>query len=233
MVGTSRSSILAAYVLLSMVDISAIYLEIRGVVFTVLNHERTHLLVRDYVACGSDPVAMAGAPPEAVSTRSPSPSTPSIVAPRLSNTLPNRTVTASAAGNGRSGKVETSEEVAAVVVVNGEKTGPSPVPGVGVEMEEVSAERPANPPLRATTTAGTVLQSSPSTVSKRENIFMPSRLTTHSFKSWSKVMDYDHAKGTMIENLAPCSMYCFRYAKVHLPLLSSRFFFQREQVEAG
>ena len=58
MVGTSRRAIVAAYVLLSVIDISAIYLEIRAVVFTVLNHERTHLLARDYVASGSDPAAM-------------------------------------------------------------------------------------------------------------------------------------------------------------------------------
>ncbi|CAN0365917.1 unnamed protein product, partial [Ectocarpus sp. 13 AM-2016] len=38
LVGTSRQTIVAAYVILSLVDISAIYNEIRAVCFSVLNH---------------------------------------------------------------------------------------------------------------------------------------------------------------------------------------------------
>lgn len=47
--GTSRLSIGIAYLLLSVLDIYAIYREIRSVVFTTLNYERAHLLAKEYV----------------------------------------------------------------------------------------------------------------------------------------------------------------------------------------
>jgi hypothetical protein len=48
--GTSRLSIGCAYVLLSSIDIFAIYHEIRSVVFTMLNYERSYLLACDHVS---------------------------------------------------------------------------------------------------------------------------------------------------------------------------------------
>lgn len=172
LVGTSRNSILVAYILLSMVDISAIYLEIRAVVFTVLNHERTHLLVRDYVACGSDPVAMAGVP-AAVRSRNSSLST--MVALRLSDALPTPVSIAAAAR---------SEEG---VAVNGGRRGERAASTALRAAGDGNAEREGNPLQTVVEKEGTVLRSSPSTVSRRENIFMPSKLTTHTFKTWSKV----------------------------------------------
>lgn len=171
LVGTSRNSILAAYILLSMVDISAIYLEIRAVVFTVLNHERTNLLVRDYVACGSDPVAMAGVP-AAVRSRNSSLST--VVVPRLSDALPTAVSIAAA---------PRSEEGVTVNGGRGEMAASTVLRAAG----DGNAEREGNPLQTAVENAGTVLRSSPSEVSRRENIFMPSKFTTHTFKTWSKV----------------------------------------------
>jgi hypothetical protein len=51
--GTSRLSIGCAYVLLSSIDIFAIYHEIRSVVFTMLNYERSYLLACDHVGTAS------------------------------------------------------------------------------------------------------------------------------------------------------------------------------------
>ncbi|CAM9150574.1 unnamed protein product [Phaeothamnion confervicola] len=52
-VGTSRLSIGCAYVVLSCVDIFAIYNEIRSVVFTILNYERTDMLITEFLASGA------------------------------------------------------------------------------------------------------------------------------------------------------------------------------------
>ena len=153
MVGTSRRAIVAAYVLLSVIDIVAIYLEIRAVVFTVLNHERTHLLARDYVASGSDPAAMRRTPKKGFPVHADG-------------------IAVGGGGDSDGGGV------------CGEGASPLPEQGVGSE----SAAEPLQLDMApASEVEGKALLSSPSTVSRRENIFLASRLTTNAFKTWSQV----------------------------------------------
>ncbi|CAB1096949.1 unnamed protein product [Ectocarpus sp. CCAP 1310/34] len=204
LVGTSRQTIVAAYVILSLVDISAIYNEIRAVCFSVLNHERTHLLVRDFVASGSDPSAMAQTP---VVPRSPYSSSALEPLESLLQTIAvGDTAAAAAAGSGGSsgapggsgggggpaGDLETEpllqrrsglekgqvEEVAtgtgaAAAVDTGNNTAAAAAAAAPLTIEEKEE-------------AGKGLLSSPSTVSRRENIFLSSRLTTNAFKTWSQ-----------------------------------------------
>lgn len=153
MVGTSRRAIVAAYVLLSVIDIFAIYLEIRAVVFTVLNHERTHLLVRDYVASGSDPAAMRRT---------------------LKTGLP---ILADGIAVGGGGDADGGGG-------GGERASPRSEQGVESESAEEPLLLDAAP---ASEDEGKALLSSPSTVSRRENIFLASRLSTNAFKTWSQV----------------------------------------------
>lgn len=203
LVGTSRQTIVAAYVILSLVDISAIYNEIRAVCFSVLNHERTHLLVRDYVASGSDPNAMVQTP---VVPRAASPLEP------LASLLPTITVgdveraplqipaVGAAAGSGGSGAVAGVESTTPVQPGREEETGDAATAattaaaGLAVELPAAAAAAVGGVNIgRAALTieekeeAGKGLLSSPSTVSRRENIFLSSRLTTNVFKTWSQV----------------------------------------------
>ena len=174
MVGTSRRAIVAAYVLLSVIDISAIYLEIRAVVFTVLNHERTHLLARDYVASGSDPAAMRR--------------TLKTGLPVLADGIAVGSGGDGDGGGGGWGGVPSPRAGGGVGGGGGGGggEGASPLPEQGVESESA-----AEPLLLDTAPAsedeGKALLSSPSTVSRRENIFLASRLTTNAFKTWSQV----------------------------------------------
>lgn len=154
MVGTSRRAIVAAYVVLSVIDISAIYLEIRAVVFTVLNHERTHLLARDYVASGSDPAAMRRTPKKGLQVLADG-------------------VAVGGGGDGDGG--------------GGAGEGASPLQEQGVVESESAAEPLLLDAAPASEDEGKTLLSSPSTVSRRENIFLSSRLTTNAFKTWSQV----------------------------------------------
>eukprot|EP00640_Fibrocapsa_japonica_P005220 CAMPEP_0113949764 /NCGR_PEP_ID=MMETSP1339-20121228/77399_1 /TAXON_ID=94617 /ORGANISM="Fibrocapsa japonica" /LENGTH=213 /DNA_ID=CAMNT_0000957351 /DNA_START=60 /DNA_END=698 /DNA_ORIENTATION=- /assembly_acc=CAM_ASM_000762 len=56
MIGTSRLGLGLAYLILSGVDIFAIYKEIQAVVFRVMNHERAVLLAQSYVMSSGDPL---------------------------------------------------------------------------------------------------------------------------------------------------------------------------------
>ena len=213
LVGTSRQTIVAAYVILSLVDISAIYNEIRAVCFSVLNHERTHLLVRDYVASGSDPNAMVQTP---VVPRAASPLEP------LASLLPTITVgeverapllaPAAGAGAGASGVVggvqpaplvqpgrqegtgEAAEAAAAAAAAAATTAVTAAATGAAVELPAAAAaggdgvnNGRAALTIEEKEEAGKGLLSSPSTVSRRENIFLSSRLTTNVFKTWSQV----------------------------------------------
>lgn len=221
LVGTSRQTIVAAYVILSLVDISAIYNEIRAVCFSVLNHERTHLLVRDFVASGSDPSVMAQTP---VVPRSPYSS--SALEP-LESLLQTIAVgdTAAAPGSGGSGaavgaaapaaagpagdletepllqgrpgrdkgevEVEATGTGTAVAAVAAAEPQPAAAAAAAVDAGnngQVPAAAKAAPlTIEEKEEAGKGLLSSPSTVSRRENIFLSSRLTTNAFKTWSQV----------------------------------------------
>lgn len=198
LVGTSRHAIVAAYILLSLIDIQAIYNEIRAVVFTVLNHERTHLLARDYVASGSDPAAMAQKP---VVDRSSSAKTEA--RPKDSggehgdnNAVPVAkearyavadTPPVSPGGDGPDAGLLTVPVAAVAGGVEGARgegadtSARSSAKGEDVVIDTVRAALASEKP-------GTALLSSPSTVSKRENIFLASRLTTNAFKTWSQVI---------------------------------------------
>ena len=196
LVGTSRQTIVAAYVILSLVDISAIYNEIRAVCFSVLNHERTHLLVRDYVTSGSDPNAMVQTP---VVPRAASPLEP------LASLLPTIAVgeverapvpTAGGDGGGVVAGVEAGTPVqqpgreedvignAAAAAVAGAELPPA-APAVGATVNNGGVG--VTMTIEEKEEAGKGLLSSPSTVSRRENIFLSSRLTTNVFKTWSQV----------------------------------------------
>ncbi len=204
LVGTSRQTIVAAYVVLSLVDIAAIYNEIRAVCFSVLNHERTHLLARDYVASGSDPSAMARAP---VAPRPSPPLEP------LASLLPTIAVggpVAPAPGGGGAGggggaagreaapllqqplpqrEGETRDAVAAAAAAAATVAAPAAVAVATGNNGRATAPAPPAAPLtiEEKEEAGKELLSSPSTVSRRENIFLSSRLTTDAFKTWSQV----------------------------------------------
>ncbi|CAN0125032.1 unnamed protein product [Scytosiphon promiscuus] len=217
LVGTSRQTIVAAYVLLSLIDISAIYFEIRAVCFSVLNHERSHLLARDYVASGSDPHAMVQTPVAPrrrgfFSASSPASSSAASSAPAgetLASRLPTITVgevvpapTVAGGGGGASDSdggggsvavLPTGESVTSVqrperrAATEAARGAPSVAGNNGKE-----AAAAASTAARAALTieekeeAGKGLLSSPSTVSRRENIFLSSRLTTDAFKTWSQ-----------------------------------------------
>lgn len=218
LVGTSRQSIVAAYVLLSLVDISAIYNEIRAVVFTVLNHERTHLLAGDYVAAGSDPKVM-------VETSS---ATGSIASSEeaAAAVTPVAAVLSSAAVDAGAAKPPPTQETSVREDEIGEADSgrrlvserrrwqkPEPIPSTG-EMAAVGQGQVGSIEETATAEtnvyaealvgavkagggrgggpaerAGAQLLSSPATVSRRENIFTASRLSTNVFKTWSQVRE--------------------------------------------
>lgn len=211
---------MAAYVILSLVDISAIYKEIRAVCFSVLNHERTHILVRDFVSAGSDPTVMVQTP---VIPRASSPLEP------LASLLPTIAVGEDAAavapavpvgGAGAGPGADAGKESAVVPQLERQRAGggtavataATAATGATTEAEAAAVPLPAagapaaapvatavatgnngQAPVKALLTteekeeAGKRLLSSPSTVSRRENIFLSSRLTTNAFKTWSQV----------------------------------------------
>ncbi|CAM9533457.1 unnamed protein product [Ectocarpus sp. 4 AP-2014] len=221
LVGTSRQTIVAAYVILSLVDISAIYNEIRAVCFSVLNHERTHLLVRDFVASGSDPSAMAQTP---VVPRSPCSSSALEPLESLLQTVAVGDTAAAAPGLGGSGgapgggggggpagdletepllqrrsgrekegvEVEATGAGAAVAAPPPAESHPAAAAAataavdVGNNGQVATAAKAAPLTIEEKEEAGKSLLSSPSTVSRRENIFLASRLTTNAFKTWSQ-----------------------------------------------
>ncbi|CAN0450705.1 unnamed protein product, partial [Hapterophycus canaliculatus] len=234
LVGTSRQTIVAAYVLLSLIDISAIYFEIRAVCFSVLNHERSHLLARDYVASGSDPSVMVQTPvaprrrrfspssaPSTPSSSTPPASSPSPAEP-LASLLPTIVVGdfAPAPGAGRdSGESEGGDggggggssggapallsagesghavqqpaAPAAAAVAKGAPRAGTAVSenngnAGGVAAATAAARARVAMTIEEKEEAGKGLLSSPSTVSRRENIFLSSRLTTNAFKTWSQ-----------------------------------------------
>lgn len=216
LVGTSRQTIVAAYILLSLIDISAIYFEIRAVCFSVLNHERSHLLARDFVASGSDPSKMVQTPvlPRRRRFFSPSSSSPSLssAAPAepLASLLPTIAVgdvapvpggeSGGGGGGGGSGSaVASARESDRSVQESGTPTAETSVakgtPRAGTITEnngKATAGVSATAAMAALSIeekeeAGKGLMSSPSTVSRRENIFLSSRLTTDAFKTWSQV----------------------------------------------
>ncbi|CAM9629357.1 unnamed protein product [Ectocarpus sp. 12 AP-2014] len=221
LVGTSRQTIVAAYVILSLVDISAIYNEIRAVCFSVLNHERTHLLVRDFVASGSDPSAMAQTP---VVPRSPYSSPALEPFESLLQTIAVGDTAAAAPGLGGSGGAPTgggsgggpagdlemepllqrrsgrekgeveveATETGAAAIAPAPPAEPQPVAAgaaavdAGNNGQAAAAAKAAPLTIEEKEEAGKGLLSSPSTVSRRENIFLASRLTTNAFKTWSQ-----------------------------------------------
>lgn len=250
LVGTSRNSIVAAYAILSLIDISAIYNEIRAVVFTVLNHERTHILAGDYVASGSNPSVMAqartgggyrplfrkdpasskdapahtpnsdvGGPEDDAESRSVSltaATAPAAVRDQDGDANSNRSSgeelgatrlihTGAVAEDGpapqRSGDQETLGETVFVAAVNNNddsrssREGVLPnatveavvTPGIGDTVKGKGEAATAAAAVAGSDDVGRTLLSSPSTVSRRENIFLASRLTTDAFKTWSQV----------------------------------------------
>lgn len=244
LVGTSRHSIVAAYVLLSVVDIVAIYREIRSVVFTVLNHERTHILAGDYVAASSDPRTMIESSSTSTVSASSSAVSAAVAAVTVASTaasspdaagaggaekpvrevtmeregggmLPAAATMAMAVGGGgneaqsrvesspwqqprapmpigqgkkeEEGKEDGWEERVGTVRGGGERgdgTAAAAVVQVGKGVESVDRVATA----AAAGRLGTALLSSPATVSRRENIFLSSKLKTNVFKTWSQVM---------------------------------------------
>ncbi|CAM9714403.1 unnamed protein product [Discosporangium mesarthrocarpum] len=144
-VGTSRSSIVLAYILLSLMDIGAIYMEIRAVVFSILNHERSDLVVRDFTDCGSSADAMVRA--RCTTSKGPS-ATESLV------TGAGEWVKGGGKGIGL------GEGVAKRGGVNEGRGRVSLLPGQ--------------------------LRSSPGSVARRENIFLPSPFRTGVFRTWSQ-----------------------------------------------
>lgn len=68
-VGTSRLSIGLAYLILTLLDICAIYRENRSVVFTTLNYERASLLIDDFVSSGEKLSSPDKADPQSISKR--------------------------------------------------------------------------------------------------------------------------------------------------------------------
>ncbi|CAM9726940.1 unnamed protein product [Ectocarpus fasciculatus] len=226
LVGTSRQTIVAAYVILSLVDISAIYNEIRAVCFSVLNHERTHLLVRDFVASGSDPSAMAQTPVVPLSPYSSSGMEPlesllqtiavgdtaaaaaAAAAPGLRGSGGAAAASATAVGGdggapvgeletepllqrrpGREkGEAEVEATVTGTAVAAALTAEPQPAAAVdaGNNGQAAAAAEAAPLTIEEKEEAGKGLLSSPSTVSRRENIFLASRLTTNAFKTWSQ-----------------------------------------------
>lgn len=233
LVGTSRQTIVAAYILLSLIDISAIYFEIRAVCFSVLNHERSHLLARDYVASGSDPSAMVQTPVAPrrrgifSSSSSPPPSTGSSTS-RVENPLASQLPTITVGDVVAPAPTSENRDVEGESGKDGSSSGPAVISSGKLSENSVRQQQPravgaptegaagATTPVAenngkaagtatAAAAASTVmvaqaaltieekeeagkgLLSSPSTVSRRENIFLSSRLTTDAFKTWSQV----------------------------------------------
>lgn len=216
LVGTSRHSIVAAYILLSVVDIAGIYNEIRAVVFTVLNHERTHLVVRDYLSASSDPSRMVAALAPEARSASPAPVPPTVssaVEPPPSLAPQPRAYVRGDEGNDGSGAASDAD------LAGGKRKRSYRPSSLAKRKAGASKGREAREAGRAGADAGgssatqggvgegkpgtapggargrglfgrrgsTPLLSAPSTVARRENIFMNSRLSTNVFKTWSQV----------------------------------------------
>ena len=199
-IGTSRHKISATFLLLSIIDLICIFNEIKSVVFTTLNFERSGMVLRHLLAVAKDkPIrdmcvvgSESGDDEECTATA---------MAMEEAVTVTDRNDFVSSSRNRWWQRINAAKEFVTKLRRSASTMLPSnsdQKASSGVLGEAAASEIDRQRPVATGTSRRKSLALTPAEVAAREPIFFPSRFAEDMFKSWSGLqVDADVLQGSM------------------------------------